>query len=289
MAYTAAQCKKNCPAHNVVDVRKESAHLPATINGVRGWLNVRSVVFMRNWKYAALGVLTAGAISTGLGGSTLAAWSDEGKAGVDAKVSAGFLDLDVSPATSGANTTGWVDLTPEDPGKPVLAPDKGKPINPATYRIVPGATIAYFGKVKVGLDGDNLKAKLIPDYKDESGTTGLWTTNGGTDPKDKGVSADVKLYKWNNSIAESTEEVPASATGTELCSEQVAAATSVAKGTGCNMGVLNKADFAKGASATHLAVIKLTFDKDATSKQNESLTLKGINLKLQQVAPATAA
>ena len=246
---------------------------------------------MRNWKYAVLGVLTAGAISTGLGGSTLAAWSNEGKLGAAANVSSGMLALKVSPATSGANTTGWVDLTPASPGDPTLAPDKGKPITDlAAYRIVPGATIAYYGKVKVGLDGDNLKAKLIPTYAGDGGATGnLLTTNGGSTTDDKGVSANVKLYKWNNSIAGSSEEVPSNATGTELCSKQVAASTSVPAGTGCNMGVLDKASFDTAESATHLAVITLTFDKDATSKQNESLTLQGINLKLQQVAPATVA
>lgn len=244
---------------------------------------------MRNWKYAVLGVFAAGAISTGLGGSTLAAWSDTGKLGVDAKVQAGMLKLDVSPAKG---ATGWVDLTPAKEGDPVLTPENGKPIaDLAAYRIVPGATIAYYGKVKVGLDGDNLNAKLVATYDEKGGATGKLLTDedAGSDVSKLGVTPSVKLFKWNKSISDSKTEVSSSEKEAQLCSKQVAAATKVAVGTGCNAGVLDRDSFDKADSATHLAAITLTFDPKATSKQNETLDLKGINLSLKQVAPAAAA
>ena len=53
--------------------------------------------------------------------------------------------------------------------------------------------------------------------------------------------------------------------------------------------MLDRDSFDKADSATHLAAITLTFDPKATSKQNETLDLKGINLSLKQVAPAAAA
>lgn len=240
---------------------------------------------MRNWKYAALGVLAAGAISTGLGGSTLAAWSDTGSLGKEAEVASGFLDLDVTPAEG---TTGWVDLTPKSGTNPVPL-NQGKPIaDLAAYRIVPGATIAYYGKVKVGLDGDNLNAKLVATYEDNGGATGeLLTSNGGTDPKDKGVTPSVNLYKWDTDVATSAvagNKVASDPNGTQLCSKQVAGTP----GDGCNKGVLDKASFGTAGSATHLAVITLTFDKDATEKQNAQLKLTGINLSLKQTTPASA-
>lgn len=238
----------------------------------------------KNIKYAAFGALAAVALATATSGSTLAAWAKEGDLTTAGTVTAGFLDLKVEPAVGSQS---WIDLTPAKGETNPKALKDGTPIaNISDYRMVPGSVIAYAGKVKVGLDGDNLHAKLTGSIPQNGGASGdLLTTNNGATAADKGVSASAELYKWNKSIEESTEKANLDSAGSDVCSKQ---ADTAGAGQGCSKGVLDKAGFDSGTEATHLAVVKLTFDKDATSKQNKTLTLQGIKLSLKQVAPAQA-
>lgn len=246
---------------------------------------------MKNWKYGAMGALTAVALTVGTSGSTLAAWSDTGTLNSAGKVTAGFLKLEVKPVTG---TTGWVDLTPDTPGGAEKTITTGKPIGDiASYRMVPGAVIAYAGKVKIGLDGDHLNAKLEGTIPTDGGATGnLLTTNGGATSDDKGVTVTSDLYKWSKDVA--TSMVSANkVTGkleSEVCSKQADPMNGGASHNQatCSVGVLDKASYDSGVDASHLAVVKLVFDKDATKKQNESVDLKGISLSLKQQAPAKA-
>ncbi|EME20043.1 alternate-type signal peptide domain-containing protein [Rhodococcus qingshengii] len=119
---------------------------------------------------ATKGAVAAGAAALLLAGGagTMAAWNANAPM-TGGTITAGHLTLSADPSalpswtvTNGATTETNVDI--------------------ASYRVSPGDKITYTGKVKVGIDGKNLKAQVVADTTTITGSlaTALTTTTSTT-------------------------------------------------------------------------------------------------------------
>lgn len=100
---------------------------------------------------ATKGAVAAGAAALLLAGGagTMAAWNA------------------TAPLTGGTITAGYLTLAADPAAVPSWSVTNGATTTPnvniATFAVSPGDTIVYSGKVKLGVKGDNLKAKLVAD------------------------------------------------------------------------------------------------------------------------------
>ncbi|AMY17929.1 MULTISPECIES: alternate-type signal peptide domain-containing protein [Nocardiaceae] len=111
------------------------------------------------------GALAAGAAGVLLlgGAGSFALWSDsEGVQG--GTITAG--DLDIAPVSQGV----WTDVSPG-------SVSTAGPVDPATFRMVPGDVLEYRASYRVTADGENLRAVLTADPNSVTRTGELTEAN----------------------------------------------------------------------------------------------------------------
>jgi len=128
-----------------------------------------------------------------IGGSTYALWYVSDGFGTDSSITAG--DLNVAVGDSNAwDMSGDLVAT----GSSVITEDNvtltgltGVSIDPATFKVVPGDTVALTFPIKVTMSGDNLVASLTISGVDTLGTTGTFAVAAGAL---KNVSLSYQLF-----------------------------------------------------------------------------------------------
>lgn len=212
-------------------------------------VNLHSKDSKKKWRAkAAGGLVVAGAIAfIATGGGTGAFWSATNP---NVVAEEGFMAglLSIAPLNVGT----WSDHNSLD--------GTVKPVDPATYRLVPGDKLQYAESTNINISGDNMLAELHADMAGLSGTLAA-----------AGVAAELFLVEGVY-----TSDVPFANLPPAVAHAWVGAGATTE----------NLAAFGQGqtlGSGDYTAFLLLSYDEGATTGDGESLTLGAVDLRLEQV------